>query len=155
GESVMGPLAGTTVVEVAGLGAAPFGVMMLAQFGARVIRVDRIPTGTAGDPGSGKDSLVDAGRQSIALDLKSPAALDVLLRLIKHADVLVEAFRPGVAERLGFGPESCQSVNPGLIYARMTGWGQAGPLSASAGHDLNYISISGILHATGYADRPP
>lgn len=151
----MRPLAGINVVEVAGLGAAPFGVMMLAQFGARVIRVDRIPTGASSDPGSAKDSLVDAGRESIALDLKSPAALEVLLTLIKGADVLIEAFRPGVAERLGFGPDICQSLNPGLIYARMTGWGQSGPLSASAGHDLNYISISGILHATGYADRPP
>ncbi len=150
-----GPLKGIKVVEVAGLGAAPFGGMILSDLGAEITRVDRIPASAANEPGSTKDSFVDRGRRSIALNLKSQVGCDVLLKLVERADVLIEAFRPGVAERLGFGPDACLSRNPRLVYARMTGWGQSGPLSAAAGHDINYIAISGALHSMGHADRPP
>ncbi len=148
----MGPLSGIKVIEVAGLAAAPFGCMMLADLGADVLRVDRF--GPAGHRPVA-DDLLGRGRRSIALDLKTTEGLDILLRLADGADVLVEAFRPGVAERLGFGPRECLARNPRLVYARMTGWGQDGPLATTAGHDIDYIAISGALSMVGRAGERP
>lgn len=148
-----GPLAGLKVVELAAIGPVPFAGMMLSDMGARVTRVDRIPA-----PGGGPSfySTFDhRGRESIALDLKKPAAVETTLRLIEQADVLLEGFRPGVTEKLGLGPDVCLARNPALVYSRMTGWGQTGPLSRAAGHDLNYIALTGALHAMGSPDRPP
>jgi alpha-methylacyl-CoA racemase len=149
----MGPLHGVRVVEVTGLGAAPFGCMVLADLGADVLRVDRIRRGGAGGPAD--DVALARSRRSIALDLKAAAGLDVLLRLADGADVLVEGFRPGVAERLGFGPQVCLERNHRLVYGRLTGWGQDGPLAGTAGHDIDYIAVSGALSMVGRpAERP-
>lgn len=150
-----GPLAGVTVIELAGLGPAPFCAMLLADMGARVIRVDRPPQAGSNALADLADGPVNRGRRSIALDLRNAEGVALLLELVKDADVLLEGFRPGVAEKLGFGPDVCQAFNPRLIFARMTGWGQHGPLAPRAGHDLNYIALSGALHAMGEADRPP
>lgn len=145
-----GPLQGLRVIEMAGLGPGPFCAMMLADMGAEVIRVDRKTSG----PGP-EFNAVDRGRRSIAVDLKKPGAAETILRLIEKADALIEGFRPGVMERLGLSPEICLRRNPRLVYGRMTGWGQQGPLAHAAGHDLNYIAITGVAHAMGHADRPP
>lgn len=147
-----GPLAGLKVVELAGLGPGPFAAMLLADLGADVVRVDR--------PGGGglipaELDVLNRGRRSIAVDLKNPRGAEVVLRLVERADVLIEGFRPGVAERLGIGPAECHARNPGLIYGRMTGWGQEGPLAPRAGHDIAYIAITGVLHAIGRAGGPP
>jgi crotonobetainyl-CoA:carnitine CoA-transferase CaiB-like acyl-CoA transferase len=154
----MGPLAGIKVVEVAGLAAAPFGCMILADLGADVLRVDRVDRNGNGASGVSHGAWTDPlsrGRRSIALDLKTAEGLKILLQLAGHADVLVEAFRPGVAERLGFGPDVCLEANPRLVYARMTGWGQDGPLAPTAGHDIDYIAISGALSIVGRAGERP
>src|SRR5580700_10748090 len=148
-----GPLEGLKVIEVASLAPAPFGCMVLADLGADVLRIDRPDR-------SGRQQLppVDPlcrSRRSIRLDLKNPAAVDILLRLVAESDVLVEAFRPGVAERLGFGPEVCAERNPRLVYARITGWGQDGPLAETAGHDIDYIAVSGTLEPIGRAGERP
>ncbi len=137
-----GPLAGIRIVEIAGLGAGPFCAMMLADMGADVVRVDR-PTG------SGDGGVLGRNRRSIALDLKADSGRSLLFELIRRADGLVEAFRPGVAERLGFGPESCHAENPRLVFGRATGWGQEGPWRMMAGHDINYIALSGVLSMIG------
>jgi alpha-methylacyl-CoA racemase len=141
-----GPLAGLRIIEVAGLGAGPYCGMMLADMGAEVVRIERMPLlplrSALPDP-------LSRGRRSVALDLRKPAGVEALLRLVDGADALFEAFRPGVAERLGFGPEPCLERNPRLVYGRMTGWGQQGPLARAAGHDLNYIALSGALHSIG------
>ena len=150
-----GPLSSLTVVELAGIGPGPFACMMLADAGARVIRVDRPPAGGPADGLFRNDGFVDRGRKSLALDLKQPAGVQAALRLIEHADVLIEGFRPGVTERMGLGPEVCLARNPRLVYGRMTGWGQHGPYANMAGHDINYIGLSGALHAMGPEDRPP
>ena len=147
----MGPLTGIRVVEMAGIGPGPFTAMMLSDLGAEVIRVDRLSHKGTGH----RANVLNRGRKSIAVDLKNPRGVETTLRLIEQADVVLEGFRPGVMERLGLGPEKCLSVNPRLIFGRMTGWGQTGPLSQAAGHDINYISIAGALGAMGYADRPP
>ena len=148
-----GPLAGVKVVELAGIGPAPFAAMLLAELGADVLRVDRPGGGLMLGPP--ELELLTRGRRSVALDLKHPAGLDAVRRLVAEADVLVEGFRPGVAERLGLGPDECLTANPRLVYARMTGWGQDGPLAQTAGHDLNYLALAGVLHATGRAGGPP
>jgi alpha-methylacyl-CoA racemase len=145
----VGPLTGIRVIELAGLGAAPYAGMMLADMGAEVIRVDRMPL-----PPAIPDVLARS-RRFIGLDLKQPAGREALLRLVEQADVLIEGFRPGVAERLGCGPDDCRSRNPRLVYGRMTGWGQTGPLAGAAGHDLNYVALSGALHAIGEAGGKP
>lgn len=152
-----GPLAGIKVVEMVGLGPCPFAAMMLADMGAEVIRIDRRSGGAAAVyPVLGTPFDVMArSRRSLGLDLKQPAAKEAVLRLIEQADVLIEGFRPGVMERLGFGPEACLSKNPRLVYGRVTGWGQHGPLAQAAGHDLNYIALTGMLAAIGRADTPP
>ncbi len=137
-----GPLAGIRVVEIAGLGAGPFCAMMLADMGADVVRVDR--------PGDSVDGgVLGRNRRSIALDLKAVSGRSLLFALIRRADGLVEAFRPGVAERLGFGPEPCHAENPRLVFGRATGWGQEGPWRTMAGHDINYIALSGVLSMIG------
>lgn len=147
-----GPLSGLRVVELAGIGPAPFACMLLADLGADVVRVDRAggerPFGTW-------HRVLDRGRRSVALDLKHPDGTEAVLRLVERGDVLVEGFRPGVAERLGIGPRDCADRNPALVFARMTGWGQDGPLARAPGHDINYIALSGALDAIGRADGPP
>jgi alpha-methylacyl-CoA racemase len=153
-----GPLAGLRVIEMVGLGPCPFAAMMLADMGAEVIRIDRkpVPGSTGPFPILGtKFDVLARGRRSLALDLKHPGAKDVVLKLAEQADVLLEGFRPGVMERLGLGPDGCFERNPKLVYGRVTGWGQHGPLAQAAGHDLNYIALSGMLHALGRADSPP
>ncbi len=145
-----GPLVGLKVVEVAGIGPGPFAGMLLADLGAEVVRVGRAGM----DNGGGGDPTL-RGRRSIVLDLKKPDAVEVLLRLVERSDVLLEGFRPGVAERLGIGPDVCCKRNARLIYARITGWGQQGPLAQTAGHDINYIALSGLLHQIGSRDGKP
>ncbi|HEX6343884.1 CaiB/BaiF CoA-transferase family protein [Umezawaea sp.] len=146
-----GPLAGLRVVELAGLAPAPFGAMVLADLGADVIRVDRI----GGDPGAVPGDPLGRGRRSVGIDIRTPEGAALVLRLVDRADVLVEGFRPGVTERLGFGPEDVAAVNPRIVYGRMTGWGQDGPLAERAGHDINYIALSGALEPIGRAGQAP
>jgi len=150
-----GPLTGFKVVEMAGIGPAPMCAMMLSDMGAEVIRVDRVQDAGLGIAMQPEFSFLTRGRPSIAMDLKNPEAIATLLELIAGADVVLEGFRPGVMERLGLGPEVCLERNPRLVYARVTGWGQQGPLSNSAGHDLNYIALSGALHAIGRSNAEP
>jgi len=148
-----GPLRGVRVVEIAGIGPGPHACMILADLGADVIRIER----PGGQPlaGSGPRMLLNRGRPSVALDLKHPEAVRTVLELVGTADVLVEGMRPGVAERLGLGPEQCHERNPRLVYGRMTGWGQDGPFAHAAGHDLNYIAITGALHGLGQDKARP
>ncbi|QNA90377.1 CoA transferase [Massilia sp. Dwa41.01b] len=153
-----GPLAGIKVIEMVGIGPCPFAAMMLSDMGAEVIRIDRKAKPGADNPfpmlGT-KFDVMARGRRSLALDLKHPEARETVLRLVEQADILIEGFRPGVMERLGLGPDACQARNARLVFGRITGWGQTGPLAQSAGHDLNYIALSGMLHAMGRADTPP
>jgi alpha-methylacyl-CoA racemase len=148
----MGPLHGYKVIELAGIGPAPFCAMMLADMGADVVRVER--ANAAADAPPPRDCLL-RNRRSIALNLKHPDGVATLLRLIDGADVLLEGFRPGVMERLGAGPEACLGRNPRLVYGRMTGWGQSGPLATTAGHDINYIALTGALHLIGERGGKP
>lgn len=148
------PLEGVRVIELAGIGPAPFCGMMLADHGAEVIRIDRPGGNDPMDQDPRRDVLLRS-RRSITLDLKRPKSVEIVARLIETADGLIEGFRPGVAERLGLGPDMLMKRNPALIYGRMTGWGQTGPLSDKAGHDLNYISLSGSLAAMGVEGQPP
>jgi alpha-methylacyl-CoA racemase len=148
-----GPLAGVRIIELGGLGPGPHGTMLLADLGADVIRIDRPGEGVLhGDP---RADVLARGKRSVALDLKDQADRKVAQRLVDGADVLVDPYRPGVAERLGIGPDSCLERNPRLVYARMTGWGQDGPLAGASGHDLNYIALAGALHPMGSPDAPP
>ena len=148
----MGPLNGFKIIELAGIGPGPFCGMMLADMGAEVIRVERIAAAQATE--APKDVLT-RNRRSIAVDLKNPEGVETVLRLVESADGLIEGFRPGVTERLGLGPEQCQARNPRLVYGRMTGWGQEGPMAQAAGHDINYISLAGALHAIGRPGERP
>jgi len=153
-----GPLSHLTVIEFAGLGPAPFAGMMLADQGARVIRIDRPVKPSQGGMAAltARDADVLArGRESIALNLKAPEAKEIALRLIEKADILIEGFRPGVMESLGLGPDICLERNPALVYGRVTGWGQTGPLAQAAGHDINYISLTGALHSTARVNGQP
>jgi len=152
---VSGPLAGVRVLEVAGIGPGPFAAMMLADMGAEVIRIDRAQSVRGGDPAHPPADIMNRGRRSIGVDLKHPDGVETLLRLVENADALIEGFRPGVAERLGIGPDPCLERNPALVYGRMTGWGQEGPYAPMAGHDINYIALSGTLHSIGRAGGPP
>ncbi|WP_228215469.1 CaiB/BaiF CoA transferase family protein [Aromatoleum toluclasticum] len=147
----MGLLAGVKVIEIAGLGAAPYGCMMLADMEAEVIRVERV----GGNADTPRNSPLLRNRRTIKLDLKSPQDVAAVLAFVEKADGLIEAFRPGVAERLGIGPQPCLERNPQLVYGRMTGWGQSGPLAQSAGHDLNYIGLTGLLHQIGPTGGKP
>jgi alpha-methylacyl-CoA racemase len=160
----MGPLRGVKVLEIAGIGPAPYCATLLSDLGAEVLRVDRPQAVRAAlapelaaeeDPIHQPGDLLSRGRRSAAVDLKQPAGVEVVLRLAERADVLIEGFRPGVTERLGLGPEVCLARNPRLVYGRMTGWGQEGPLARAAGHDINYIALAGALHPIGRPGEPP
>ncbi|MFT4082212.1 MAG: CaiB/BaiF CoA-transferase family protein [Nocardioides sp.] len=147
-----GPLRGIRVVELAGIGPAPHACMILADLGADVIRIDRPGGGLLGE---GPHDLLTRGRPSVALDLKDPASTETVLELVARADILVEGMRPGTTERLGLGPEVCLARNPSLIYGRMTGWGQDGPLAQAAGHDMNYVAVAGALYGLGQDPARP
>ncbi len=149
-----GPLKGLKLVEVAGIGPGPMAAMMLGDLGADIIRVDRVNPNTPARYADPKYNVHGRSRRSIAVDLQKPGGAEVVLRLADKADGLMEPFRPGVAERLGIGPELALKRNPKLVYGRMTGWGQEGPLAKAAGHDINYIALSGALHAIGPRERP-
>jgi len=151
----MGPLHGIKIIELAGIGPGPFCAMMLADMGADVIRVDRAQSVVGGDPASPPADVLNRGRRSIGLDLKQPEGVDTLLTLVEKADALIEGFRPGVAERLGIGPDVCLERNPRLVFGRMTGWGQEGPYAQMAGHDINYIALAGALEPLGRAGEKP
>ncbi len=151
----MGPLKGVKVIEIAGIGPGPFASMMLADMGAEVIRIDRASRARGGDPATPPRDPMSRGRRSIAVDLKNPDGVETVLRIVESADALIEGFRPGVMERLGLGPDVCLARNPRLIYGRMTGWGQAGPMAQAAGHDINYISLAGVLDHIGRKGERP
>lgn len=148
-----GPLSGIRVIEMAGIGPGPYACMLLSDMGAEVIRVDRSSGGNM--LGANPADVMMRGRKSIAVDLKNPEGVDAVLKLIDSADILIEGFRPGVMEKLGLSPEVCHQRNEKLVYGRMTGWGQDGPLSKAAGHDINYIAITGVLDAIGRKDGGP
>lgn len=155
----MGPLAGIKIVEIGALGPAPVAGMMLADLGADVILVERKTSDAMESPGRDQSHSAKAffnrGKKSITLDLKDQEAIEVVRKLVGRSDALIEGFRPGVMERLGLGPDECLALNPKLVYGRMTGWGQDGPMSRSAGHDLNYIALTGALFYSGHKDEPP
>ena len=151
----MGPLNGLKVIELAGIGPGPMAAMLLADMGATVLRVDRKAPVELGVPRPQKFDLLLRNRRSVPVDLKDPAAIKFVLGLVDSSDVLIEGFRPGVTERLGLGPDVCLERNPRLVYGRMTGWGQTGPLANAVGHDINYIALTGALHAFGRAGQPP
>lgn len=151
----MGPLEGVKILEIAGIGPGPFAGMMLSDMGAEVVRIDRADRVRGGDPENPPKDILARGRRSVAVDLKNPQGVEVVLAMVERADVLIEGFRPGVMERLGLGPEICLARNPGIVFGRMTGWGQEGPLAHAAGHDINYIALTGALHAIGRRDQAP
>jgi len=151
----VGPLSGLRIIEMAGLGPAPFAGMLFSDLGADVIRIDRKASAASGGFDRVKEAnFVDRGRRTLALDLKKPEAIETALELIANSDALIEGFRPGVMERLGLGPQICLARNPALVFGRVTGWGQSGPLAQTAGHDINYIALTGALHAIGGAEAP-
>ncbi|HIL02045.1 MAG TPA: CoA transferase [Myxococcales bacterium] len=151
----MGPLEGVKIIEIAGIGPGPFAGMMLSDMGAEVVRIDRADRVRGGDPANPPKDILARGRRSVAVDLKNPQGVEAVLAMVEKADVLIEGFRPGVMERLGLGPEICLARNPGIVFGRMTGWGQEGPLAHAAGHDINYIALTGALHAIGRRDQAP
>ncbi len=151
----MGPLQGIRIVELAGIGPGPFCAMMLADMGAEVLRIDRAQNVTPERPQTPSLDLLNRGRRSVGVDLKHEGGVELVLRLLERADALIEGFRPGVMERLGLGPDVCLARNPRLVYGRMTGWGQEGPLAHAAGHDINYIGLAGALDPIGRAGGPP
>ncbi len=149
----MGPLQGVRLIEIAGIGPGPFCAMMLSDMGAEIVRVER--KGITANPAAVKYQILNRGRRSLGIDLKKPEGMETVLKMIGQADGLFEGFRPGVMERLGLGPEVCLDKNPKLVYGRMTGWGQEGPLALAAGHDINYIALSGALHCIGPVGEKP
>jgi alpha-methylacyl-CoA racemase len=155
----MGPLSDTKVIEIGGIGPAPFCGMMLADMGAEVLLIERKaehnPALNLRGGDAARYAIVHRGKRSLTMDLKNPAAATTLLRLVRNADLLIEGFRPGVMEKLGLGPDECLAVNPQLVYGRITGWGQDGPLSRCAGHDINYIALAGALYHGGHRSAPP
>lgn len=151
----MGTLDGLRIVEIAGIGPGPFCAMMLADMGADVVRVDRADRVGGGDPDKPPADIMNRGRRSVGVNLKSPEGVEVVMRLVESANGLIEGFRPGVAERLGIGPEACLARNPAIVYGRMTGWGQSGPYASAVGHDINYLALSGTLDAIGRVDTGP
>ncbi|NKC10996.1 MAG: CoA transferase [Gammaproteobacteria bacterium] len=151
----MGPLHGIKIVELAGIGPGPMCAMLLSDMGAQVLRVDRVEPSGLGMKRDPKFDLMNRGRRSVAVNIKTDAGRETVLRLIEQSDALIEGFRPGVMERLGLGPEVCQARCQRLVYGRMTGWGQAGPIAHAAGHDINYIALTGALHAVGQKNGPP
>src|SRR5581483_231184 len=154
-ETAVGPLKGIRVVEIAGIGPGPFCAMMLADMGADVIRIDRADRVRGGGSGAPSFDLLNRGRRSAGVDLKKPEGVELVLRLVEGADGLLEGFRPGVMEKLGLGPDVCLARNPKLVYGRMTGWGQEGPMAQAAGHDINYIALAGALDPIGRAGEGP
>jgi len=150
-----GPLTGVKVLEVAGIGPGPFAAMMLADMGADVVRIDRADRVRGGDPAVPPGDVLNRGRRSLGVDLKQPAGVETVLKLVEQADVIIEGFRPGVMERLGLGPDACQARNPGIVFGRMTGWGQEGPMAQAAGHDINYIALAGALDGIGRKGEAP
>jgi alpha-methylacyl-CoA racemase len=152
---VSGPLSGVKVVEIAGIGPGPFCAMLLADMGADVLRVDRAQAVSGSFPDTPSLDIMNRGRRSIGVDLKQPDGVETVLKLVEQADALLEGFRPGVAERLGIGPDECLARNPRLVYGRMTGWGQDGPYAPTAGHDINYIALAGALEPLGRAGEAP
>ena len=150
-----GPLKGVRIVEIAGIGPGPFACMMLADHGADVIRVERPNHRSAAFRGTGVQDILNRSRRRISVDLKRPEGIAIVKELVEDADGLVEGFRPGVMERLGLGPEALFEINPRLVYGRMTGWGQDGPYAPAAGHDINYIALSGVLHGIGRPGERP
>lgn len=153
--SCAGPLAGIRVVELTAIGPVPFAGALLADLGADVVRIDRLPVPGQAPELPSRFDFYNRNKRSLALALKQPAAIQALLALVTSADVLLEGYRPGVAERLGLGPRVCFDANPRLVYGRMTGWGQDGPLAQEAGHDIDYLALTGALHCIGAPDRPP
>jgi alpha-methylacyl-CoA racemase len=151
----MGVLSGYKIIEFAGIGPAPMCAMLLSDMGADVLRIDRAEDANLGIPTDAKYSVLNRGRRSVAIDLKKKEGTEVALALIERADALIEGFRPGVMERLGLGPDLCLTRNPRLVYGRMTGWGQDGPLAHAAGHDINYIALTGALHSIGRKGEAP
>jgi alpha-methylacyl-CoA racemase len=152
---MMGPLAGFRIVEIAGIGPAPMCAMLLADLGATVLRVERMQASGLGIDKPARFEIMNRSRHAVAVDLKKKDGVETVLRLVAGADAFIEGFRPGVAERLGIGPDECLARNPRLVYGRMTGWGQTGPLAQAAGHDLNYIALTGVLDAIGRAGQKP
>ena len=152
---MVGPLAGLKVVEMAAIGPVPFCGMVLADMGATVVRVDRLTPARLGLEIEPRFDFMARGKQSLAVDIKQPDGMEIVRRLIADADVVIEGFRPGVMERLGFGPDACLGANPKLVFGRCSGWGQAGPWAAAAGHDINYLGLSGALAAMGEHGAPP
>ncbi|MDP6980953.1 MAG: CaiB/BaiF CoA-transferase family protein, partial [Myxococcota bacterium] len=150
-----GPLSGIKILEIAGIGPGPFGAMMLSDMGAEVVRIDRADRVPEAFPDTPHGDLLNRGRRNVGVNLKSAEGVETVLRLVEQADALIEGFRPGVMERLGLGPDVCLERNPGLIYGRMTGFGQDGPLAEVAGHDINYISLAGALEPIGRKGGPP
>lgn len=150
-----GPLRGYRVIELGGMGPGPFASMLLSELGAEVLRIDRNDNSGGGYPSDPRLDSLNRGKFSLGLNLKDPQAADVLLSMVEQADIVIDPFRPGVAERLGVGPDACLARNPKIIFARMTGWGQTGPASTLAGHDINYIGLTGALHAIGEPEGPP
>lgn len=150
-----GPLAGLRIVELAGIGPCPFGAMVLADLGADVLRIERLDAVPTTRPEARSPDLLQRGKSSVGVDLKTSDGVALVLELAQSADAFVEGFRPGVAERLGLGPDVCLARNPRLVYGRMTGWGQSGPLAERAGHDIDYISVSGVLHSIGRGGEQP
>lgn len=151
----MGPLAGYKIVEMGGIGPGPMCAMLLADLGADIIRIDRLVDPGLGSQKASRTSLMMRSRRSVAVDTKTPEGQEIVLKLIEQADGLIEGFRPGVMERMGLGPDVALGRNPKLVYGRMTGWGQEGPMAMAAGHDINYISLSGVLHAIGRKGEAP
>lgn len=151
----MGPLHGYRIIELTGIGPAPMCGMMLAELGAEVLRIDRLQASGLGIGANPQQEILHRSRPCIAVDLKSQGGVELILKLVESADALIEGFRPGVTERLGIGPEHCAARNPKLVYGRVTGWGQDGPLAQAAGHDMNYISLTGALHSIGRAGDKP
>jgi len=151
----VGPLSGIKIIEFAGIGPGPFAAMMLSDMGADVLRLDRSQNVLGGDPDKPSLDLLNRGRRSVGLNLKSAEGVELALRLVEQSDALLEGFRPGVMERLGLGPDVCLERNPRLVYGRMTGWGQDGPMAQAAGHDINYISLAGVLDSIGRKGQAP
>ena len=154
----MGPLKGVKIVEMAGIGPGPWTAMALSDMGADVIRIDRKTPARGRDMKMfkrDKTNVANRGRRSLELDIKDPKAVETVLKLVEKADAIIDVFRPGVMERLGLGPDVCLKRNPKLVYGRMTGWGQEGPLAKAVGHDINYIAITGALHHIGPKKGPP
>jgi len=159
GSIAVGPLAGTRILEIGAIGPAPVTGMILADLGAEVVLIDRQSDGSKAslgkDKGQSARAIFNRGKKSIALDLKQADSIEIARKLVSNSDALIEGFRPGAMERLGLGPDDCLSINPGLVYGRMTGWGQEGPLAQAAGHDLNYIALTGALFHAGHRNEPP